>query len=124
MNWGLPVLPVEQVQPLLEAFPEVDFVVDGANHEAAAMIRLMERFGRLHLGTSCFQEPFGMETLVEAVGHDRVLFSTGLPIQYPACALARVEMAEISNEAKDAILGGNAARLMGLHGETGCRSDG
>ena len=114
MNWGLPALPLEWVQPLLEQFPGVDFVVDAVNREWKAMIAYMEQFPRLHFGASCFQAPFGMEKLVEAVGHDRVLFSTGLPIQYPACGLARVQMADFSEEARAAILGQNAARLLGV----------
>ena len=55
-----------------------------------------------------------MERMVAAVGADRVLFGTGLPLQYPACNVAKLEHAGLDAAARAAVEAGNARRLLGL----------
>jgi hypothetical protein len=53
-----------------------------------------------------------IEWAVLEVGSQRLLFGTDTPSYFSACQKARIEYAEIDEEAKRAILFGNAARLL------------
>ncbi len=53
-----------------------------------------------------------VEWTVETVGADRILFGTDTPLYFTASQKARIEFAEISEDAKRAILFENAARLL------------
>lgn len=52
-----------------------------------------------------------IEWAVQEVGDDRILFGTDAPLYSAACQKARIESAEISEESKTRILGGNAQHL-------------
>ena len=54
-----------------------------------------------------------IEWAVCEVGAERLLFGSDTPLYFAACQKARIEYAEISEEAKRAILFENAARLLG-----------
>jgi hypothetical protein len=51
--------------------------------------------------------------LVGNLGSDRVVLGTGIPFKYPEPALLKVEVLDALDETKQAILGGNAARMLG-----------
>jgi predicted TIM-barrel fold metal-dependent hydrolase len=69
----------------------------------------------LYLDTASSQLDNGMlEYAVEHVGPERVLFGTDLPLLDPYTQLAKVTGAELDDDAKQLILGGNMARLLGL----------
>jgi predicted TIM-barrel fold metal-dependent hydrolase len=53
-----------------------------------------------------------IEWAVSEVGAQRLLFGTDAPSYFSACQKARIEYAEIDEEAKRAILFGNAAQLL------------
>ena len=55
-----------------------------------------------------------IEFLVEGAGQDRVLFGSDMPLMDARYQIGRVATSAISDEAKHAVLGGNAARLLGL----------
>lgn len=55
-----------------------------------------------------------MEVLIDAVGADRVLFGTGMPMKYPGPSFLKMEHVGTSEENKQKIFGGNLARLLGL----------
>ena len=59
-----------------------------------------------------------IEYAVEQLGAERVIFGSDWPLRDISVAKARVMGANISAEAKDAIMGGNAARVLGLGGST------
>lgn len=58
--------------------------------------------------------PGQLETMVEVVGAERLLFGSYAPAYEPAPTLTIVGKAGVSDEAKRLILGGNAARLFRL----------
>lgn len=53
-----------------------------------------------------------IEWAVSEAGADRLLFGTDTPSYFSACQKARIEYAEIDEEAKGAILFGNASQLL------------
>ena len=54
-----------------------------------------------------------IEWTVAEVGCERLLFGTDAPVWFPASHKARIEFAEIDDEAKRAILFENAVKLLG-----------
>ncbi len=55
-----------------------------------------------------------VETLVADLGADRVLFGTDMPGRSLPSQLAKVMLADVSDDDREQILGGNAARVFGL----------
>ena len=58
--------------------------------------------------------PQVVRTVVDLIGPDKILFGTDFPLIQPKRLLRYVEEAGLEQAAHDAILGGNAARLLGL----------
>ena len=56
-----------------------------------------------------------IEWAVEQIGHDRILFGTDTPLYWAGAQKGRIETADIAEDAKRAILAGNAIALFGLH---------
>ncbi len=55
-----------------------------------------------------------VEAAVEAIGPQRVIFGSDLPIFDQRVQMAKVTGSDLSQEAKDLILGGNIARILGI----------
>ena len=49
---------------------------------------------------------------IQAVGSERLLFGSGLPLLYPACSIQKLEVAKLTREQKYAISEGNARQLL------------
>lgn len=114
MNWGLPALEIQEVAQLIIRFPRTHFILGCVNRELRAVLGLMRDHENVSIETSCLQIPYSVERLVDQVGPERVLYGSGLPLQYPACGLARIESAEITDEEKALVFGENARRLLNL----------
>lgn len=72
------------------------------------------RHPHLHLDTSSLAHFRAIDSVVAAVGHERVLLGTGSPRRPAASPIEAILAAAIDDDAKRAILAGNAARLFGL----------
>lgn len=67
------------------------------------------------LDTASSQIDNGMiEYAVEQLGADRIVFGTDMPLLDPHTQRAKIDGADISDEAKALILGGNLQRILGL----------
>jgi len=73
-----------------------------------------ERWPHLHLDTSRLAHFDAVEVAVRRIGAERLLLGTGTPERPPTSPVNAVLAAAIPDVAKRAILGGNAARLLGL----------
>lgn len=73
-----------------------------------------ERWPHLLLDTSRLAHFAAIETAVARIGHERLLLGSGVPERAPTSPVNAVLAAAIPDDAKRAILGGNAARLLGL----------
>ncbi len=56
----------------------------------------------------------GVDELVSALGVERVIFGTGIPMKYPGPAFVCMELLEASDEVKQQIFGENLAKLLGV----------
>ena len=72
------------------------------------------RYPHLHLETSALAHFRAIETVVGSIGAERLLFGTGSPVRAAASPISAVLAASIPDDAKRAILGGNAVRLFGV----------
>jgi uncharacterized protein len=72
------------------------------------------RYDHLHFDTSSMAHYRAIETAVGVVGAERVLLGTNSPFRAIQSSLNAILSAAIPDDAKRAILGGNAARLFGL----------
>ena len=75
------------------------------------------RYEHLHFDTSSMAQFRAIETFVGALGAERVLFGSGSPFRAIQSSINAVVAAAIPDEAKQAVLGGNAARLFDLPGD-------
>lgn len=83
-------------------------------HRAVAVAKMHEN---LLLDTASSQIDDGMiEHAVAEIGAERILFGSDMPLLDPHTQVAKVRGAEISEEDKAKILGGNLVRLLGLKG--------
>ena len=74
-----------------------------------------QRFENLYLETasSTIDTNF-LETAVSILGPEKIIFGTDTPLLDPWTQIAKIRDTAIHDSAKDAICGGNIARLIGL----------
>jgi len=63
---------------------------------------------------STFRTPGAIEELVAGAGADRVLYGSDQALMDPRAQIGKIITADISDDAKRLVLGGNARRLLGL----------
>ena len=86
--------------PFYALMPEVPEVIKNAYFDTAV--------------SPFLYRPQVVRTVVDLIGPDRILFGTDFPLIQPKRLLGYVEGAGLEQAAHDAILGGNAAKLLGL----------
>ena len=86
--------------PFYSLMPEVPAVIKNVYFDMAA--------------SPFLYRPEVVRTVFDLVGPEKILFGTDFPLIRPKRLLRQVDEAGIEPEARDAILGGNAARLLGL----------
>jgi uncharacterized protein len=93
----------------------IPVVLVGAHYDHVADdLAAAERFAHLHVETSRLAHLGAVESVVARLGAERLLLGTGSPERPPGAPVNAVASARIPATAKEAILGGNAARLFGL----------
>ena len=113
MNWTMPTLDGREARKLFSRFPEGRFLLMAVNREVDAL-EAMRDHQNVSLETSCAQGAYAIERFIADFGIERVLYGSGLPLQYPGCGLAKIEGAEISEGEKEQIFSQNAMNLFGL----------
>lgn len=116
MHFRFPPLSIEQVAALAARHPGARIVLSGPNYlgEFSSAVEALQRCPNMTIEISCMQGFRGTALMVEAVGAERVLFGTGLPLHYPACGIAKLEHSELTDDQLEAVASRNALRLLGL----------
>jgi predicted TIM-barrel fold metal-dependent hydrolase len=103
---------------LHDRFPNVTWVIAHAGNVTEGQIGAVEaaqRCGKVILETcTSWGEHGTIERLVNGAGEDRVMYGSDIPLMDPRLQLARIATADISDEAKQKVLGLNAMRLLGI----------
>jgi uncharacterized protein len=111
----------QECEYLLGHVPECRFIMAHAGAQPFAKgdwnraIQAAERFQHLYLDTASSTIDMGfLEACVEALGADRIIFGTDMPLLDPWPQLDKVRQTRVAPEALGKIMGGNILRLMGV----------
>lgn len=101
--------------PLAESFPDVKIILGHMAYRMAGdAIIVARRASNVYLETSGNWDDL-IKLAIRMLGAERVLFGSNLPYQIPEVEIMKVSLQhDVSQEDKDLVLGGNAARLHGL----------
>lgn len=90
------------------------FILEGISFEnMAEAISVMRKYPNVACDTRELRVPGALRFLVDQIGADRIIFGSGCLRSSLAAALGYIMDAEISDDAKAAILAGNIKRLLG-----------
>jgi predicted TIM-barrel fold metal-dependent hydrolase len=117
-HWRMKVnpTPVGDIAALTMRLPSANVVLSGGSY--ADIKVFFEQVGHqpnAFAEIGWLKSPLeALATCVEEFGAERLLMGTNFPLMVPWCGTEKVRQADIPEAAKAAILGGNAARLLGL----------
>jgi uncharacterized protein len=96
--------------------PQATIILSGGNSaETPRFLRAIGDLPNAYAELSYVKGPLkALENLVGEFGSEKMLLGTHLPFVYPGCGIAKIAEAAIPDEAKQAILDGNAKRILGL----------
>jgi len=107
-----------EVASVIKRYSENTFIIGGAKHFGSRVRELLGQVSEcknFYIETSGIGGPFDcIERLVESIGSSKLLLGTRMPLLYPESAKLMVEKAEIDEEDKEKILGGNASNLLSI----------
>jgi len=73
-----------------------------------------ERYSNIMLDTSAMPYPRKLQEAVRRLGPERILFASDAPGALPSIELAKIDCAELSDDERRLVLGGNAMKLLGM----------
>ncbi len=112
MHWGLPVLDAAEIEATVKKWPKIRFILSGNNYgEELWLTDFLQRYENVDMEISGAEGFRSVNYIVGAVGYRRVLFGAGVPLMYPACAVAKLRVLKLPSEQMEAIESGNARRL-------------
>ena len=102
------------ITSLLAEFPELTLIVvrHGSWGDDRYFRPLLERYRNLHVDTSNYQIDHGIEDVVRKYGPERLLYGSGSPELQMGASLLTAAQADIDDNAKAAIAGGNLRRVL------------
>jgi hypothetical protein len=113
----VPDVPLAEIAALVKAFPRTQFIlVNGAGFTGSPLGRkdsglpsnYVIEISRL---TALLGNEIGQ--LIANLGADRLVFGTGMPFSYPDPAILKIKVLDASEDDKEKIRRGNAAKLFG-----------
>jgi predicted TIM-barrel fold metal-dependent hydrolase len=117
-HWAMKVrpTPVAQIAQLALDIPEATIVLSGGSHpDLQTFFRAVGDAPNAYAELGWVKSPLeAVKTCVEQFGAERLLMGTSFPFDVPWCGTEKVTRADIPDSAKRAIMGGNAAELLGI----------
>jgi predicted TIM-barrel fold metal-dependent hydrolase len=105
----------DQVAVVLERYRQLPVIILNTSYRVDRHIYpLFQAYPNLYLETYTYKMTWGIEDISSRFGADRLIFGTGLPETDGGGALAQVLYADLSDDEKAKIAGGNLRRLLGL----------
>ncbi|MCH2127780.1 MAG: amidohydrolase family protein [Pirellulaceae bacterium] len=116
MHFRFPPVPIPQITALASRHPQTQIILSGPNYllEFTMAVEALQASPNMTIEISCMQGFRGLDFMVDAVGAQRVLFGTGLPLHYAACGTAKLEHSKLTADQLAAVSSQNAVRLLGL----------
>jgi hypothetical protein len=103
------------ISRLCEGHPGLPVLLQGYRHGNERMLYpLLDSFKNLYVEFSSLQANFAIELLVDRYGPERLLLGTEGPVKSLGAAKAFIDYADIGDEDRALIAGGNLARLLGV----------
>ncbi len=105
----------EEIQWICESFPQLPLLLHGVRWDSTRRLSpLAQCFDRLYFEFSSYQGNRMLEYWCEIIGHERLLFGTEALDKSLGAARAYVDYSDLTEEQREAIAGGNLARLLSL----------
>jgi predicted TIM-barrel fold metal-dependent hydrolase len=104
------------IEPAAAACPDSVVILGhmGGYFHVDEAIEVAERQSNIVLETSAMPYPAKIKEAVERIGAERVVFGSDGPVSSPVLEREKVVIAGLSPEETALVLGGNAARLLGV----------
>ncbi|MGI5817848.1 MAG: amidohydrolase family protein [Armatimonadota bacterium] len=107
--------PVTSVAPLLDAWPEVPFIITGVSYtDRLEAMRTLGPRPNARMDLATMQSAFCVDQLCHDLGAGRIVLGTGFAVNCHSITLEKVMRAEISEADRSAILSGTIERLVEL----------
>ena len=113
-HWAENVVDYDSVFRICKDFPTLPLILvrEGIG-SARYLYPLLEKCDNLHIETSYYQAPGGVEDVSKKFGAKHLLFGTGLPTYEAGPAISMLLYSEISSGEKRMVAGDNLRRLLG-----------
>lgn len=103
----------EDVASILKSHPRLNLVLLKTSYRIDRMLfALFEKYEGLRIEAATYQIASGIEEICRRFGAGRLLFGSGLPFTEAGPSIAQITYAEISDEEKALIAGGNLRALL------------
>ena len=113
-HWNCLVPPVEMdIAPLVRDYPEAPMLLCGCGIPHAQALAEVMRQGRVHMEISRLEGIEGVRWLADTIGIERIMLGSHAPYFTMAAAHLKIVEAGLTDEEREAVLHGNARRLMG-----------
>jgi predicted TIM-barrel fold metal-dependent hydrolase len=106
-----------EIGAVARRYPEVPIIMDhmGYRNDGHHAILAAEDNPNVYLGTTiAAHEPAFVERAIQAVGPERVIFGSNLPLLYPDLAMEAIRRWKLGATVEALIFGDNLARLLGM----------
>lgn len=112
-HWTCLVPPVEMdLAPLVRDFPQVRLLLCGCGIPHAQALAEVIRQGQVYMEISRLEGIEGVRWLADTIGVERIVLGSHAPYFYMAAAHLKVVEAGLTDEEQEAVLHGNAGRLL------------
>lgn len=112
--------PWSDIDELCARLPETDIVLSAVGYRGLRpLLATMAEHPRLHVDLSYLGSMGGLELLASRFGAERIVLGTGAPLRDAHAPWHQVAASRLDPAQRELVLGGNAARILGLTGSSG-----